>query len=418
MLNRKIAPKTQIITEIPFKKPEVISLKNGAKIYCIRETYNRTVRIDFVFDAGSLESSRVVAVLCGDLLLSGTDKKTSDEIEEAIDRLGGYLEVGTTTEHSRVSVFGLKEHIVKIVEILIDAIVNVTFDPKEIKQLIQEKRNKLEIDLKKVNVLAKRAFLSHVFQHSPYGKLSTLTDFKSTKKEDIIQFHKKNYLTGLKYLSIVGDLEDDQIDEIHELASQFDKNGILKVNYNYNYTPVRIHIPKSENLQSAIRIGKLLFNKKHPDFKKFLVLNTILGGYFGSRLMTSIREEKGYTYGIGSSVVQYLETGYFYISTEVAKEFKALTIKAIREEIELLQAEEVSTEELDLVRNYLIGEVLEQSDGAQAMMDRFISVNTFGLDLSYYNDLIHTINTITAKEIKNLAKQYLNWESMTVVTAG
>lgn len=418
MINRKKAPNTHTITEIPFQEPEVMTLENGAKLFCIRETNDLTVHIDFIFDAGSLKGSKLIAFLTGDLLLSGTQDKTSNEIEEQIDYLGGYTEVGTTPERARVTLFGLKEHIVAITETLIYALLNVNFDPKEIKQLIQEKKKKMAIQLQKVNVQAKRAFMSEVFANSPYGILESIKDFDSIDRQDIIAFYKKNYLAGLQYISIVGDLDDTQLNAIKQLGNKFKVRASVKNDYDYSYTPTTVHIEKKNAVQTAIRIGKVFFNKTHPDFKKFIILNTILGGYFGSRLMTSIREDKGYTYGIGSNVIQYLESGYFYISTEVATEFVQPTIEAIKHEIELLQTKEVDEEELMLVKNYLIGEVLEQSDGAQAMMDCFISVHSFDLSLSYFNDLIHEINEITASEIKALAQKYLKWEEFTIITAG
>lgn len=418
MIDRKVAPETHTITEIPFQEPEIITLENGAKLFCIRETNDLTVHIDFVFDAGSLKASKLIAFLTGDLLLSGTKDKTSDEIEEQIDYLGGYTEVGTTTERSRVTVFGLEEHIVEITETLIDALLNVNFSKKEIKQLIQEKRKKMAIQLQKVNVQAKRAFMQEVFAKSPYGIIDNIEDFDNINRQDIIDFYRTNYLSGLKYISIVGDLNDQQLDALKKLGNKFNVSEPVKNDFDYSYTPKTIHIDKKNAVQTAIRVGKVFFNKRHPDYKKFIILNTILGGYFGSRLMTSIREDKGYTYGIGSSVIQYLDTGYFYISSEVATEFAKPTLEAIKHEIELLQTVEVSEEELSLVKNYLIGEVLEQSDGAQAMMDRFISVHVFDLSLSYYNDLIHEINEITAAEIKALAQKYLNWEDFTIVTVG
>lgn len=418
MIDRTIAPKTHIITHIPFQNPEVIKLENNVNLYCIRKTNDETAHIDLIFDAGSLKTSKIISQLTGDLLLSGTKEKTSDDIEEAIDRLGGYIGIKVSTENAKIEIFGLREYIVPITQIVVDAIKNVNFNPKEIKQQLQARKKKMAIQLEKVSVQARRAFLSDLLQNSPYGDLANLEDFDHINPQDLIDFHRDKYLSGLRYISVVGELDDAQIDSLKELGNGLSKEEVTPIDYNYDYTPNTIHIEKDKAVQSAIRVGRILFNKKHPDYKKFLVLDTILGGYFGSRLMTSIREEKGYTYGIGSGVSQLKETGYFFISTEVAKEFKELTLEAIHEEITKLQTEEVGKEELSLVKNYIIGQILEQSDGAQKMMDRFISVHDFGLDFSYYDDLIRQINEITPKEIMGLAQKYLKWKDFTVVTAG
>src|SRR5690554_38500 len=416
--DRSKAPKAHPITRINFIYPEVETLKNGVNLYCIRQTNDRTVRIDFTFNAGSLNDAKVLAEIAGELLLSGDATQTSDVIEESIDQLGGYTEVKVNTEKATLTVFGLVEHILSITKIVVDAIQNVNFDSKELKQTIQERRKELKIRLQKVKTLAQRTFVSHILKETPYGELIHLDDFDKVKKEDLIDFHQRNYLNGLQQINIVGALEDKEIKDIKNLALRFNKKDTVIPNYSYTHTPTILHLEKDKALQTAIRVGRMLFNKKHTDYKKFIVLITLLGGYFGSRLMTPIREEKGYTYGIGSGVVQLSETGYFYIASEVAKEFKDATLNAIKAEIEKLQTTLVDNEELELVKNYLIGQILEQSDGAQAMMDRFNSVNYFGLTLNYYDDLIRTINQINPEEIKALAQRYLKWEDMTIVTVG
>jgi len=418
MMNRTIAPKTTTVTHIEFQSPEIETLENKVEVFAMRETTDETVRIDFVFDAGSLKTSKVIAQLTGELLFSGSADKTSEEIDEAIDRLGGFTGVEVSTEKSTVSVIGLREHIVAITKTVVDAMINVNFNPKEINQLLQSKKKKMAISLEKVSTQARRAFLSDLFSNSPYGDLTYLEDYDKIDQVDLIEFHKEKYLSGLQYISIVGALEDEDLKAIENLGNKFNKEEVTAIDYDYSYTPNTIHVEKEQALQTAIRIGRVLFNKQHTDFIKFSVVNTILGGYFGSRLMTSIREDKGYTYGIGSGVAQLLETGYFFISTEVGKEFKDLTLEAIKAEITLLQTEEVSDIELALVKNYMIGQILEQSDGAQAMMDRFISVETYGMDFSYYDDFIKQVNEITPAEVKELANRYLNWEDFTVVTAG
>jgi predicted Zn-dependent peptidase len=161
-----------------------------------------------------------------------------------------------------------------------------------------------------------------------------------------------------------------------------------------------------------------LFNKTHPDYCDFTVLNTILGDYFGSRLMSNIREDKGYTYGIGTLLGELHETGYFVIATEVGKDVKDATLIEIQMEISRLQTELVGTEELLLVKNYMIGQLLKSADGPYALTDLFLGVETFGLNLDFYNKSIDAINNITPERIQELAIKYLKWEEMTVVSAG
>lgn len=184
------------------------------------------------------------------------------------------------------------------------------------------------------------------------------------------------------------------------------------------YNVSQNHIPKKDAIQNAIRIGKVLFNKTHKDYFDFHVLNTILGGYFGSRLMSNIREDKGYTYGIGSAIVNLEDSGYFFISTEVGAEVCNAAINEIYKEISILNNETVPYEELNLVKNYLAGTLLRSLDGPFALAEKFKAAHIFGFDMNYYNNLLKHIHAITPERIQELAKSYLQPDSLTEVVVG
>src|SRR5690554_608804 len=192
MINRTIAPKTSTVTHIDFLSPEIDTLENKVQVYSMRKTDDETVRIDFVFDAGSLKTSKIVAQLTGELLFSGTENKSSEEIDEEIDRLGGFTGVEVSTEKSTISLIGLREHVVAIAEIVVDAMINVNFNPKEIKQLLQSKKKKMAISLEKVSTQARRSFLSDLFKNSPYGDLTQLEDYNHIEQTDLMNFIKIN----------------------------------------------------------------------------------------------------------------------------------------------------------------------------------------------------------------------------------
>jgi predicted Zn-dependent peptidase len=159
-------------------------------------------------------------------------------------------------------------------------------------------------------------------------------------------------------------------------------------------------------------------NKHHPDFIGFSILCTILGDYFGSRLMKNIREDKGFTYGIGSMIQELKETGVFIIATEVGVDQRELAIKEIEKEIRILQSKLIPKKELDLVKNYLLGQALKAADGPYAQFDLFLGVSIFDLGLDYYTKYLEKLKNITSKELRELAIKHLNWEDLTVVTVG
>ena len=180
----------------------------------------------------------------------------------------------------------------------------------------------------------------------------------------------------------------------------------------------RQSIEKEGALQSAIRIGKLMFNKTHPDFQSLQVLNTVYGGYFGSRLMSNIREDKGYTYGIGSGLVSLQHGGYFFITTEVGVDVTAKAIKEIYFEMDRLRKEKITTDELQLVKNYLLGTFLRSVDGPFAMADRFKGILNYNLGYDYFDRYIATIRAVSASDLMGLANTYFDKDSMIELVVG
>ena len=183
-------------------------------------------------------------------------------------------------------------------------------------------------------------------------------------------------------------------------------------------TSGKVSINKPGAVQTAIRIGSATINKRHPDYPGLKILDAILGGYFGSRLMKNIREEKGYTYGISSSLTSLDLSGYKVISTEVGRINTQKTIDEIYKEIRLLQTVPVGRDEMAVVRNYMSGEMVRMFDGPFALAESFRSAWEFGLDNSYYHRLAEKIITIEPDEIIELARKYYNIDELYEVTAG
>jgi len=177
-------------------------------------------------------------------------------------------------------------------------------------------------------------------------------------------------------------------------------------------------IEKLDAIQSAVRVGRLMFNKRNPDYFKFQVLNTILGGYFGSRLMANIREDKGYTYGIGSGLASLVNGGFFYISTEVGTDVTNDTLKEIYKEIKLLREELVDSDELETVRNYVLGQFLRSVDGPYSLADKFKAIWEYGLDYNYFENYFEAVKTITPEEVKALANTYLQEKDLIELVVG
>jgi len=220
---------------------------------------------------------------------------------------------------------------------------------------------------------------------------------------------------------ISGKIHERTVELLNSHYGNTDLKSVQKENFIGRFkseNQKKIHITKAGTVQTAIRIGSPTINKRHPDYTGLKVLDSILGGYFGSRLMKNIREEKGYTYGISSSLSSFDLSGYKIISTEVGQKYCQKTIDEIYKEIRILQNIQVSREEMNIVRNYMSGEMVRMFDGPFALAESFKSAWEFGLDNNYYYSLYEKIKTITPDEITELAKTYYNMDELYQVTVG
>ncbi len=419
MLNRLEQPKLTSIETIDFIEPQVFDITENVKLYFMQEVPNETCRIDLYFDAGNIRHEKGIPTFVNALLLSGTDEKTATQISNEIDALGGFIDSGLAAENAVFTLYCLRENALKIIDVIAKSINGLVFHEKEIIELVADKKQAFLTNLEKVSFLAQREFQKRLFHSSAkYSKVVDATFYEGITQQDLKRFFTENYLNGLNKVVVVGNLSHDEIDDLIDTVGKWAKEGNSEFESAIQNLPGSHHIEKDGAVQTAIRVGRTLFNKCHEDYNDFIVLNTILGDYFGSRLMANIREDKGYTYGIGSMVAEYKELGYFMIATEVGKDVKDATLKEIQFEIKRLHEELVSEEELDLVRSYLLGQLLKSADGPYSMTDLYLSAESQGLDSSFYNKVIQDLKQITPLRIQELAKKYLNWEDMTVVSAG
>ncbi|MEO9257649.1 MAG: insulinase family protein, partial [Crocinitomicaceae bacterium] len=314
-MNRKNAPEAHAIDSIPLILPKVRKTKSGIPIYIIDETNDDALKITLQFAAGKIRQVKpLVASFTLDLLLTGTTQKTAQEIEESIDSIGGYTEAEMGMEQASFTVFSLTKNANSILKLALDAISNVNFNEQEFENYRRRNKQHFQVSLEKVGTRARRDFLSSLYKSSVYGDMSELEDYDKIEAPDCQKFYNQFIRKGLLHISIVGNVDEATLSTIIDNLDDWKNENESNAEEVTAEKAEVLYEAKQGAVQSAIRIGKILFTPHHPDYMEFKVLNTILGGYFGSRLMANIREDKGYTYGIGSGSVTMTKTGYFFIS--------------------------------------------------------------------------------------------------------
>jgi predicted Zn-dependent peptidase len=418
MIDRTLQPELKSIEKIAFISPRQYDISGHTKLYFMKDVSDETSRLDLYFDAGTTLAEPVIASLVNGLLLSGTSVKSSTQINQEIDALGGFFDSSVSHENAVISIYALRENLLPILRIVTDALKNVAFFESEINELLSDRKQRFQVNLEKVNFLAQRQFQERLFANTTYGTILQSEHFDTVSIEELKRFYFEHYLNGLSKVVVVGNFQQDVVDAVIDVVGSLSTPMPRSFPGQFSNLKGVSHLVKDGALQTAVRVGRILFNKKHEDYCDFMVLNTILGDYFGSRLMCNIREDKGYTYGIGTLVGELHETGYFLIATEVGKDVKDPTLNEIQKELLRLQTEPVGADELQLVKNYMVGQLLKSADGPYALTDLFLSVETYGMTLEFYNKSIDAINNITPERILELANKYLKWEDMTIVSVG
>lgn len=424
MIDRKIEPTISDIDTINYLLPEKWELSNGIKVWGINGGSQELVKIDFIFDAGTwYQPANLIAGLTNAFMNQGTKKYSAQKIAEIFDYRGAYLNLNADQQFGSVTILTLNKYVEEIMEVTSDVIRNPAFPKKEIKTQIAKKRQQFIIENNKVKMLAQKRFSQVLFgEHHAYANTNTIADYEGLSRDQFVDFHRKHYSANHCRIIVAG-LYSDELKA--KLDYHFGQNEWLsdevaeKRVHHIEPDKDRGHIvPKIDALQSAIRIGRLFPNRNEPDFFGLNVLVTLLGGYFGSRLMSNIREEKGYTYGIGAGIFSFTNAAFLSISTEVGVDVCTSALNEIYYEIERLQNELVEPEELNAVRNFLLGETLRSFDGVFAMSNSLRTLVEADLDYSHYDSFIETIRTITPEEIHLLALKYFNKSDMYEVVAG
>ncbi len=421
MLNRINPPAFKQIENIEFIKAQKHLLQNKIPVFVIDAGEQSLVRLEFIFQNTSWQLDKpIMPSITNSMISEGTHALSSAEIASKIDYYGAFFQAEFSYDQSSLNLFSLNKYLPQTLPIIKEMLTGAIFPQKELEILLTNQKQKLKVGLEKNSNLARRAFTAALFGDSLYGYANQIEDYDHVKREDLLAYYKKVYHPSNCTIVVSGKIEKALLTLIEELfGSWTSEYNYENFEVNYLSSDQKLHyLEKPDALQSAIRIGIPFVNRKHPDFVGLQVLNTALGGYFGSRLMNNIREDKGYTYGIGSGIASLEKAGYFFIATEVGVDVTQQTLTEIEKEVNLLKTDLMGEDELTLIKNYLMGSLLGSLENAFSHAEKFKNIHFFGLGYDYYDSYIKTVKNITPKKLKELANQYWDYSSFYKVIVG
>ncbi|WP_184542953.1 M16 family metallopeptidase [Mucilaginibacter sp. FT3.2] len=422
-IDRTLAPDFKAIDNITLIRPEHKKLDNGCNIYCFNSGDQELVRIEWIFCNLRFNVNKpLLNMAVNTMLTEGTTTLTAAQIADKVDFYGAFLQVDYGYEYSQVTLYSLNKHLHHTLPVIVDILTNSTFPEKELETFKRNQQQKLQVSLQKNDIVGRRNFNKAIYGDTIYGVGASFDNYKALQRDELIAHYREQYQPSNCTIVIAGKIEPGTLTLINDT---FDKN------WTNGNTPADITQPeivpakelfylteKADALQSAIRIGRPIVNRNHPDFQPLQVLNTVLGGYFGSRLMANIREDKGYTYGIGSGLGSFKQGGSFSIATEVGADVCKAALAEVEKEINILKTELIPDEELSLVRNYMLGSLLGSLENVFSHADKFKSIYFAGLDYDYYDRYAATVKSVGAARLQELANQYLNFDEFYKVIVG
>ncbi|HEY4148361.1 MAG TPA: pitrilysin family protein [Chitinophagaceae bacterium] len=419
MLNRLEAPaiKDAIDFDLKLKPYNKYTLDNGIDVYAIDAGEEEVLQVEWVFFAGNwFEEQNMVAATVNHLLKNGTSTKNAFRLNEHFEYYGAHLNRACYNETATIVLHSLSKHLPHLLPVVQELIIDSIFPEEELQIYKQNNKQRLEVNLKKSEFVAGRLIDEYVFGiDHPYGKYSTFEGYDALNRPTLQAFYKQYYQQGKCIIFTAGKLPKDIMEQLNKNFGQLpvgqtaisEKSHLVKPAAEKKY---RI-INDADGVQGSIRMARPFPNRHHPDFTKVMVLNTLFGGFFGSRLMDNIREDKGYTYGIHSYLQNHVHESAWMISTEAGRDVCEATLTEVYKEMEDLRDELVDDDELLLVKNFMLGSVLGDLDGPFHIIGRWKTIILNNLPETFFYDSIRTIKTVSAEELKALSNKYLQPEA-------
>lgn len=411
------------VQELPL--PVVRNLPNGIPLYNISGDNSPALRLEILFKGGyAIQDKPLQATITNRMLREGAGKMTGQEISQKLDYYGAWIETYSSQNCNHLVLYSLSKHFLSIVKLLEDIIKNPTFTEDNLELVKRNGKACFEINSQKVDIVSQRYFENALWgTEHPLAHIVETSDYDNITRDDVKSYYRKVYNSNNCVIFLSGELTNDIYEGLSNCFGLekwgsdniIDKQSVQPPTTEYGKR--KVSLPNS--IQSDVKIGFMAMDASHENFHAFRFLSVLLGGYFGSRLMSNIREENGYTYHIASEVDAYGHHNAFMISSETANEYVTPCINEIYKEIKRLYTEPIPETEVEHVRNYILGEMCRECEGMTAKAEVFVNAWLSGNDLSSVNEYLKVVKSITAQELSAVAKRWFgNDRPMIEIVAG
>lgn len=421
MLDRTVAPPLQPLARVALATAEVMPLPNAARLHVLANDAQPVVRLQVVLPAGKItEPKPSLALLTARMLLEGTATRTARQIADEVAFYGASLDCESGPDRAMLTLYCLTRHLPTLLPLVHEVLTQPTFPEQELIQLKTRTVQNVQVERRKASYRASERLNEHLFGAvHPYGQLFNEDAFLALTCADVLAFHQAAYPLSGAEIFLCGD-----VDGYRQLVADTFGQGpagaptLAAAGTLAPFQPGHDYVTVSGSLQASLRIGRPWPNPRHPETHQMNLLVKVLGGYFGSRLMRNIREDKGLTYGISAGVTNREQATALIIGTDVKGDSAPLAVAEIQRELRRLQEELIPADELETVKNYTLGKFANDLSTVFEQADKYRSVVLMHLPADYYTQFVQQIEAADAPTLQRLAQEYLSPDALQVVVAG
>jgi predicted Zn-dependent peptidase len=412
----------------PFKMPqaEEYQMASGLNVQLIEDRRSPFITFGLGIKSGASQEpgeKRGLSDITAGMLSEGTKSKTSKQIAEEIDFIGGGMNAGSDADFTLISGSALSQYKDRLFTVLADTILNPTFPEEELK--LQKTNITQGIISKRSDpgFLMEERFNKVVFGEHPYATVLPKPEhIAAITRDDLVNWHKQHFLPNEAYLVVVGDFKSAEMKALLDKTFEGWKPG--KLNHAAdNAVPKlsgkRIYlVDRPGSVQSNIKVGNVGIKRTDPDYFPLLVANQILGGGGNARLFLNLREQKGYTYGAYSGFAARREPGAVYASTDVRTEVTGPALKEVFLELEKIRGGEVSDKELKNAKSYLVGSYQLGLETQGSITQRLLDAKMYNLPKDYLEKYSDNVLKVTAQDVQRVARSHMDLENATITVVG
>ena len=404
--------------------PHQLTMPNGVPLYQLDGADKGVVRFDLLFKGGyAVQDKPLLAMFTNRMLREGAGELTAAEISHRLDYYGAWIDMYSSQNCNHIILYTMSKHLIPLLEVLEDMVKRPLFPQDNLDTIKNNNKSHFAINSRKVDIVSQRYFENSLWgSEHPLGHVVEEGDYDAITRNDILNYYSRYYGSRNCSMFISGTVNDEIVaaltrcfgNESWGCSTECATAQVALPSPTFG----RRNVSVPGTMQSAVKIGFMAMDAAHPDFFKFRFLTVLLGGYFGSRLMSNVREENGYTYHIAAELDTYGHRNAFMISSEAATGYVEPLIKEVYAELERLVNEPVDEEEIELVRNYIMGELCREYEGQSAKAEVFVNAWLSGVDFASVNRYVDEIKSVTPAQLQSLAREYFKKENMIEIIAG